>query len=214
PVGTIQLTQHEIASAISFLVAGAPPDAALMAAAAAGSLSDSVEREAQTRRLIETPQGRARSLDVVRQWLGLDRILVTAKDSNIYPEFAAVRDEMAQETTDFVHGVLNYDGGSLATFLTGQSAVAQPALAEIYSKGPPRNGLLNQGAFLSVYAHAHETSPILRGVAVMRRVACVDIHLPTSLDVEIVPPVPDPTLTTRERFNIHTQDPDCAQCHS
>src|SRR5690606_13812696 len=146
--------------------------------------------------------------------LGIDRILVTAKDSNIYPAFEGLRDEMAQETTDFVRGVMNFDGGSLSTCLTGESAVAGPGLAGVYSNGPPRNGLLNQGAFLSVYAHAHETSPILRGVAVLRRLACVEIELPTSLSVEIVPPVPDPSLTTRARFNIHAEDPACAQCHS
>jgi hypothetical protein len=122
---------------------------------------------------------------------------------------------MAQEANDFIQGVMDFDGGAVRTLLSAESAVATGELAGIYSRpGPPRNGLLNQGAFLSVYAHAHETSPILRGVAVMRRVACVDIELPPSLDVEIVPPVPDPSLTTRERFAIHSQDPECRTCHN
>ncbi len=75
----------------------------------------------------------------------------------------------------------------------------------------PRAALasLNQGAFLSVYAHAHETAPVLRGVALLRKVACIDIELPVNLSLQIVPPVPDPTKTTRERFSIHAQDSGC-----
>jgi hypothetical protein len=48
----------------------------------------------------------------------------------------------------------------------------------------------------------------------LRRLSCVDIEIPTSLDVEIVPPIPDPTQTTRERFSVHSEDASCAQCHS
>lgn len=76
-----------------------------------------------------------------------------------------------------------------------------------------RRGILNQGAFLSVYAHATETAPVLRGVAVLRRVACIDIPSPTSLNLNVVPPVPDPAKTTRERFTIHSQDAACKSCH-
>jgi len=76
-----------------------------------------------------------------------------------------------------------------------------------------RRGILSQGAFLSVYAHAHETAPVLRGVAVLRRLLCFNVPAPTSLNVNIVPPVQDPSTTTRERFAIHSQDAACAACH-
>jgi hypothetical protein len=77
-----------------------------------------------------------------------------------------------------------------------------------------RRGILNQAAFLSVYAHAHETAPVLRGVNVLRKVACFNVPAPTSLNVNIVPPVQDPNKTTRERFAIHSKDPACAACHT
>jgi hypothetical protein len=213
PGGEIRLTAHELASSLAYLLTAAPPDAELLAAA--GTLTDPTVREAQARRLMSSAQGQARAVEVLQQWVGIDRINVTAKDSAVYPEFDDVRDQMAQEANDFIQGVMDFDGGAVRTLLSAESAVATGELAGIYSRpGPPRNGLLNQGAFLSVYAHAHETSPILRGVAVMRRVACVDIELSPSLDVEIVPPVPDPSLTTRERFAIHSQDPECRTCHN
>jgi hypothetical protein len=33
------------------------------------------------------------------------------------------------------------------------------------------------------------------------------------LKVAVVPPLPDPTKTTRARFTAHVADPECAQCH-
>lgn len=218
---TVAMTPSEIASALSYVVTGGPPDEALLQAAEDGSLETPEGREAQARRLFATEAGRARTVRVVREWLGIDRINATAKDANVYPEFAAVRDGMAAETNAFVREVLETTPGSAADLLGAPwTVVDDVALAGLYGvsgsgrvDSPERVGLLNQGAFLSVYAHAHETAPVLRGVALLRRVACIDIELPVNLSVQIVPPVPDPTKTTRERFAIHAQDAGCASCH-
>ena len=47
-----------------------------------------------------------------------------------------------------------------------------------------------------------------------RTIDCIDIPAPSSLNINIVPPVADPQKTTRERFAIHSQDPACAACHT
>lgn len=219
--GTVELTPHETASALSFLFSGAPPDAELLAAAEAGELSGPDAREAQARRLLETPQGRVRLVQIVRQWLGLDRIASTAKDSNVYPDYADLQAAMQRETAAFVEQAIAENSGHVSTLLGADWTVAEEPLAAMYGatgagrvETPNRRGLLNQAAFLSVYAHAHETAPVLRGTAVLRRVACIDIEIPTSLDLVIVPPVPDPEKTTRERFSIHSEDASCKSCHS
>ena len=41
---------------------------------------------------------------------------------------------------------------------------------------------------------------MLRGVAVMRRVACMKLPDPPSLNIQVVPPVPDPAKSTRDRY--------------
>jgi hypothetical protein len=74
--------------------------------------------------------------------------------------------------------------------------------------------VLNQGAFLSIQAHAHESTPVLRGVLIARRIACLDIPSPASLNIDVVPPVPDLNQTTRERNSVHSTDPECANCHN
>jgi len=102
--------------------------------------------------------------------------------------------------------------------------IADAPLATVYGVGSAgsgrtslaavgRRGLLNQGAFLSVYAHASETAPVLRGVAIMRRVACMALKSPTELNIVVTPPMPDPSKTTRQRFDVHATDPQCRACH-
>jgi hypothetical protein len=37
---------------------------------------------------------------------------------------------------------------------------------------------------------------------------------PTELNIDVIPPPPDPSLTTRDRFGQHVADDTCAGCHS
>jgi hypothetical protein len=217
----VTLTAHELAAELSYTVTGGPPDEALLEAAAAGALATPEGREAEVRRLFTTEAGKARAVQVVREWLGIDRISSTAKDATIYPNFAAARDSMAKETADFVGEVLSTTPGTVSDLLGSTWSVIDPTMASLYDVSgsgrvemTDRVGLLNQGAFLSVYGHAHETAPVLRGVAVLRRLTCIDVELPTTLNVQIIPPVPDPNKTTRERFEIHALDGVCANCHN
>ncbi len=217
--GAISLTQYEIASQLSYLMTGSPPDEALLQAAAAGQLSDSLTRQDQARRLLATEAGQIRSIQLVREWLGLDRISTTSKDAMLFPEYEGLQGAMEQETKDFIRETL-ISGGNVDDLLGAQWSVVSPELAAFYGVSgegrvdtPNRVGLLNQAAFLSIYAHADETAPVLRGVAIMRRLGCIEIEIPTTLDVEIIPPLPDPEKTTRERFSIHADDEACASCH-
>jgi Protein of unknown function (DUF1592)/Protein of unknown function (DUF1588)/Protein of unknown function (DUF1595)/Protein of unknown function (DUF1587)/Protein of unknown function (DUF1585) len=225
-----QLTEHEIASALAYLLTGAPPDAALLQAAAAGSLSEADVRRENAQRLLATDAAKTQVVRMVHEWLGIDRISETAKDSNVYPQFAGLRDAMKREADAFVTEVLWKSESDVRELFAADWTLAEDDLARMYLNssggeapartegrvslaGVRRRGVLNQGAFLSVYAHATETAPVLRGVALLRRMLCVNIPSPTTLNLNVVPPVPDPTKTTRERFSVHSQDAACAGCH-
>ncbi|MGK4002409.1 DUF1592 domain-containing protein [Sorangium sp. So ce1036] len=217
----LTLTPHELASSLSYLVTAGPPDDALLEAATSGALLTPEGREAEVRRLLQTSPARERLVRVVREWLGVDRIAVTGKDSNVYPAFAGAREAMERETEQFVSEVLWGSTGTVGELLGADWSVIEAPLDQVYGAAgtgrvtlPNRRGLLNQGAFLSVYAHATETAPVLRGVAVLRRVACTDIPSPVELNINVVPPVPDPTKTTRERFEVHATDAECRGCHN
>ncbi|MGK3971115.1 DUF1592 domain-containing protein [Sorangium sp. So ce118] len=218
---TLALTPYELASSLSYLITAGPPDDALLAAATTGALSTPEGRETEVRRLLQTSAARDRIVRVVREWLGIDRIAMTAKDSNVYGAFAGVRPSMELETAAFVNEVLSNATGTVGELLGADWSVLDEPLKGFYGAPgvgrvslPNRRGLLNQGAFLAVHAHATETAPVLRGVTVLRRVTCNDIPSPTELNINVVPPVPDPSKTTRERFSIHSTDEECRSCHN
>jgi hypothetical protein len=108
---------------------------------------------------------------------------------------------------------------SVELLLSAESTVASGPLATFYKQRSgtvdqsKRKGILNQAAFLSVFAHATESAPVLRGVEIARRIACISVPSPTTLNIQVIPPQPDTTKTTRERFAAHVSDTQCAACH-
>jgi hypothetical protein len=231
PTPAFDLGAFETASALSYLVAAGPPDEPLLQAARAGQLSGADAREQQARRLLATPAAETRLVRVVREWLGIDGVADVAKDTTVYPDFAGVRPSMDAESINFITEVTRAGTGTVAELLGASFSVIDGPLAAVYGvalgtdksaggqartslEGVGRRGILNQGAFLSTFAHASETAPVLRGVAVMRRVGCLSVPSPTSLNIVVTPPVPDPAKTTRQRFEIHATDKLCAGCHT
>jgi hypothetical protein len=219
---TVTLTPNETASTLAFLLTSAPPDSTLLAAAS--QLGDPDMREQQARRLLKTTAAQNGLVRLVREWLGIDGIAGIAKDSTVYPKFADVKDDIATESQAFVREVMVNSTGTISELLSADWTIASQKLATVYgvqaaSSGRTslvsvgRRGILNQGAFLSVYAHASESGPVFRGVAIMRRVACMSLGSPAALNISVVPPMPDPMKTTRDRFAAHVSDPMCAACH-
>jgi len=222
--GTIELTAQELATSLSYFLTSAPPDDELLAKAQAGALADPREREAQARRIFaHNPLAQATVVRLVREWLGIDGLADSAKDSLIYPDFEREKPKMLAESEAFVRAVAFQSTGTIAELFNAHWTVNSGPLAlyKTAGKGPlegsstltDRVGILNQAAFLATYANAHESHPIFRGVAVARRVTCYPLDSPASFNLQVVPPAPDPTKTTRERFSVHPADSICAGCH-
>jgi Protein of unknown function (DUF1592)/Protein of unknown function (DUF1588)/Protein of unknown function (DUF1595)/Protein of unknown function (DUF1587) len=222
--GAIQLDPYETASAISYLVTGGPPDDALLTAADQGALASADGREAQARRLLQTPQAAAQLRLFVEEWLNIDQLMSIARAK---PDFSIYRADMLAETDGFIDEVMAHDGASVSALLGADYTVLPPDLAPFYGlqagatpgarvslSGTPRRGILTQASFLSVQAHVDGSAPVLRGVAVLRKVLCFDIPPPSGLKVAIVPPAPDPTLTTRQQYVQHAADAACSACHT
>jgi hypothetical protein len=221
---TLELTPHELAASLSYLFTSAPPDDELLARAEARLLSEPGEREAQARRLLAAaPLAKDTVVRLVREWLGIDRIGASAKDTLVYPDFATEKARIVAESADFVRAVAFESSGNVSeliganwTVSTGPLSLYQTAVGGPLGDGSvlsDRVGVLNQAAFLATYANAHESHPIFRGVAVARRVICYNLDSPASFNIDVVPPAPDPTKTTRERFAVHPADSICAGCH-
>jgi hypothetical protein len=226
----IALSAREIASSLSYLITAQPPDDQLIQAAESGALLTEQGRADETWRLLNTDApARATILRMIREWIGVDAILETGKDSTAYPDFTPeVRTAMALESERFIDAV-TASGGTVGELLGADWTMVDATLAPLYDVTYPgggdfqlvsladkrRRGILNQGAFLSVFAHASESAPVLRGVALLERIVCQPPSSPNTVDRVIPPPLPpDKTNTTRERYEaLHSTDPFCAGCH-
>lgn len=222
------LTSYELASQISYLATGAPPDAQLLAAAGADKLTLPGEREAQLRRLLATPESTSWVTIFVEEWLGISKAGYLAKDQTAFPSYTPTLSvAVAEESSRFIANLLTSSNGSLQTLFTADWTFSNAELGAHYGLGQmpsdwqkvtlpaaQRAGVLTQPAFLVASSKAADSFPIRRGKILRTRILCGDVPPPPA-DVTIMPVALDPNLTTRERFLQHQQAGSvCAGCHS
>ncbi|HEX2873330.1 MAG TPA: DUF1592 domain-containing protein [Polyangiaceae bacterium] len=227
-----RLTAFEIATRLSFMLAGTTPDAALLTAAREGGLDTQDGIAAQARRLVAAPGFEERALSFHERWMQLDELASLTKDATVFPNFSPeLVGSMRSEARRFVKAVTLESNGSVSALLTSRFGFADQGLAKLYGLtgtfGPElvrvehapesgRLGLFTQGAFLAGHSSSSSgTSPILRGVFLLRRVACANIPDPPA-GAQMQEPATEPATelrTTRDYFTWKTSLPACAGCH-
>jgi len=226
---SITIDQLDLASRLSFFLWGAPPDSALIALAKRGVLADTTVLERETRRMLKDPRSEALATRFAAQWLRLQDIDKVHPDAIQYPDFhEQLGEAMRRETELFFHSLIT-ENRSVIDLLTADYTFMNEALAKHYGVrgvvGPEfrrvthtdsmRHGLLGHASVLTLTSHANRTSPVLRGKWVMEVILGTPPPPP--------PPVPDLEetaaaadgrfLTTRERMEMHRDNPSCASCH-
>jgi hypothetical protein len=223
PGAPIRLNDYELASQLAFMLRGAPPDAELFRAAIAGELGAPEARVQQARRLLSLPDTRQQIRRFALEWLEVDGLAQTAKNSQLFPSYEALKPFMLAETEAYVDEVMVRGGASVRSLLAGGFASVGPQMARFYGlstygpraslAGTGRLGVLQQASFLAAHAHEDVTSPVKRGDFVMRKLFCERIKRPAEIGLEVVMPRPVATLTNRELLSQHISDPGCASCH-
>ncbi len=232
--GKFKLTNHEIASALSYAFTGGPPPPELMQLATANRLGTADDVEAAARTLIYAPDGqlrpafKAQVLRFADQWLGLSPLANINKDKTVFADFSPeVQDALVGEIQAFLSGVLFENKGKPADLLTAPYTYVNATLAKFYGYGQaagpdfvraqrPANwgvGLMSQGAILTLAAANNSTSPTKRGHLVRERLLCTVVPPPP----KAVAPIPEPTAaqTTRQRYEqIHVAVEECKGCHA
>src|SRR5688500_12154971 len=109
----VLLTDHEVATRLSYLFWGTLPDDELLQAAASGKLSNAAGIAEQARRLAASPRVVQRVIDFHERWLQLDGLRGVSKDQTKFPLFSPdLVTSMAEETRRFVEEVtLTQNGG-------------------------------------------------------------------------------------------------------
>jgi Protein of unknown function (DUF1588)/Protein of unknown function (DUF1592)/Protein of unknown function (DUF1595)/Protein of unknown function (DUF1587)/Protein of unknown function (DUF1585) len=230
-----RLTSHEIASLLSYGLIASPPDEELRAFAERSSAPTVDEITAQARRLLAAhPDRYARMADrFVREWLGIDLASPAwRKSATLYPRATPeLKGALERETSAFLRDWAR--GSSFEQLLTSSRAFASrqnawmygvPDDSPLFYDGAPefspvdvavgaRAGVLTLPSFLGSMAREDGSSPVLRGVAVLRKLLCRE---PPPVPA-VVPPLPPAetatTQTTRQRYAQHTSVAYCAACH-
>ena len=220
----------DLASRLSFFLWGAPPDEALLSVAAAGRLQDEDELERQALRMLDDPRSSALGSRFARQWLRLQDLYKVHPDPNFFPNFDDnLADAMRRETELFFNSLVRENRSVLDLYRADHTFVNERLAAHygfpsasgshfrrVDYPDDRRVGLLGHGSILVLTSLANRTSPVLRGKWVM------EVMLGTP------PPPPPPgipdleeteasrdgrILTTRERMEIHRENPACRSCH-
>jgi hypothetical protein len=220
---TRRLNDWEIASELAYTLTGGPPDAELGRAAAELRLQSPSGRAEQAWRLLAQSSTRYQFRRFTLEWLEVDQLLDTAKGSQQFPSYDALKPFMLAETESYVDEVLVHDGASVQSLLGSGFASVGPEMARFYGlktygpraslRGTGRLGVLQQASFLAAHAHEEMTSPVKRGDFVMRKLLCEKLKRPAEIGLEVVMPPPSPTLSNRQRLSQHIADPGCASCH-
>jgi hypothetical protein len=221
---TVRLEDAELASELAYTLTGGPPDEVLLDVAARGVLQKPSGRLEQALRLLSIPGTRYQFRRFALEWLEVDGLLQTAKSSQLFPDYDALKPFMLAETESYVDEVMVHGGGSVQSLLAGGFASVGPEMAHFYGlstygaraslRGTGRLGVLQQASFLAAHAHEDVTSPVKRGDFVMRKLLCEKVKRPAEIGLEVVMPPPSATLSNRERLGQHVADPGCAACHS
>ncbi|HZO13661.1 MAG TPA: DUF1592 domain-containing protein [Polyangiaceae bacterium] len=211
--GMFRLEPFEIATRMSYLIWATTPSDALLDLAASGGLDTPAQALATAEGMLDDPRARTQIDRFHAMWLGYNELPHA-------PELTAA---MRTETRALVERVVFDEQRSwLELFLSNETYV-DDTLAAHYGlplPGEPRwmdysadgrRGLLSHGSFLSVAHDVGQTSPVKRGLHVLRRLMCSDVPPP--------PPDVDTNLVTdagecrSDQLDAHAQG-SCAGCHA
>jgi hypothetical protein len=223
-----ELTARELAEALSFSVAGARPDQALLAAASDGKLTAEEIRQ-HVVRLTEAADepGPARFVGELLTIANLAEVTRTeGKNTDALPD--GVRAALELETRETIERIVRAGGSTVDQILTASTALARRetlALRGVTSGSTPdaagffqlsrssRPGLLLQPALMALLAADNHADPVKRGNFVMQQLMCVSTPAPPP-DVPMLPAAdPARPMTTRDRLMMVHRSPACATCH-
>lgn len=233
PMGQgIQLSSHEVAARLSFLLWGSVPDDMLNAAADANQLQTKAQILTQAQRMIAVREKTGPLVaEFHRDWVQMNNGNAhwwkIDHDKKTYPLFSADAKPSWQAELDAFFQEIAFNGGSFKDLLLSNVAFVNKDNAAIYGLDPAkytadlakveldamqRPGFMTRVGFLSSYAGFNATSPILRG-------AFISVYM---LGVNPGAPIPGATMMTvsgdfktqRAYVEALTKPATCAGCHT
>lgn len=219
--------QWELASRLSYIIWGAPPDEALFRLADQGKL----DREAclaQAQRMLQDPRAKQKSLQFVAEWLNLGRLQNMQPSRKHFPYYTPeLGADMREETLRFFEEIVWKQKRPLSDLLNAQFTFATPRLAKHYglqpksdandlapydlADRPERGGLLTQASVLTV--GGDEASMVSRGLFVLHDLLRGVVKDPPPC-VDTTPLPTKAGLTQRSIAEGRIANVNCGGCHA
>lgn len=226
------VAQHAIASRLSFMLIGEPPDAQLRRLAAANRLRDPAVLDAQVDRLLADPRRQAFVRPFVMQWLEMEQPITIAQNHIQKQDFRFARylkASMRDETIAYIAQMLAENRPARELIVSdwtmmndilamhyGYDPLAGGQLRQVKLRAddPRGGGILGHAGIQSMLCWMGENWVIYRGVWTLRHI--LDLPPPP-------PPLEVPELnpfegknkgkTFKELLKQHQEDTRCAVCH-
>jgi hypothetical protein len=222
-----KLSQHALASRLSYFLWSSIPDEELLASTETGKLIQPKALSAQVERMLKDSRSAAFLDGFLDSWLTLRDLGSMPPDRNKFEDFYRfdLQTAMRQETRLFARRLLD-ENLDIAKFLDADFTYVNKGLARLYGLPSPsshdyqlvnltdrhRGGLLGQGSVLTVTANGIDTSPVVRGVWLLENILGTPPNPPPP-DVEPLDPDIRGAQTIREQLEKHRNVAACYDCH-
>ena len=222
------ISQHALASRLSYFLWSSMPDEELLSLAVAGKLDDPMVLRGQVDRLLNSPKANAFTVNFTAQWLSLKDIDFTTPDQKLYPEFdELLKVSMIEETQQFFQEMLREDLNVMHV-VDSDFLIANERLAKHYGidgvegqefrkvtlpADSVRGGIMTQASILKVTANGSNSSPVIRGIWVLENIMGETVPPPPPNIPAVEPDIRGAT-TLREQLAKHRNVDTCAVCHA
>ena len=218
------LTEHQLASRLSYFLWSTMPDEALAAKAKAGTLRQTLD--AEVTRMLQDPKAVSLTRDFMGQWLeirgldatpNVDKALLASMrtETEHFFNYIVAND---RPITDLLDADYSFVDARLAK-LYGMEGIVGDEFRKVQLDPKQRGGIITQASFLTLTSKplgdGLRTSPVVRGKFILENL----------FNQRIPPPPPNvPSLeldtnkqltgTVRQIFEQHRVNPTCAGCHA
>ena len=182
--GAYALSDSELAARLAFFLWSSIPDDELLELASRNRLSRPAVLEQQVQRMLADPKAAALTKNFAGQWLYLRNLAIKFPSTYDFPDFDDnLRDSFRRETELLFEHIVRNDL-SVLELLTADYTFVDERLAKHYGipgvygsefrkvavTDPRRQGLLGHGSILLVTSNPNRTSPVNRGVWVLKNI--------------------------------------------
>ncbi|MDB4634377.1 DUF1592 domain-containing protein [Rubripirellula sp.] len=224
-----QITDHELASRLSYFLWASMPDDQLSRAADAGTLSNPQVLADEVNRMLADPKAKTLGELFASQWLGFGALPYAPRDpiDNPWATDSLVA-AMQQESALFFSSLVAENQpierliDAKYTFVNEELArhyemdgVRGPEMRRVSLESSPRSGILGQGSILAITSFPNRTSPVVRGNWILTELLGTPPPPPppnvSQFDDEVAE---KRNLTQRQKLELHRNNPNCYACHS